>query len=55
MSDIFEFSWRYQIPARVTLPPAGALGIAAIIRYVRRRKNTRSAAQREQRVTARTG
>ncbi|HEY1639204.1 MAG TPA: hypothetical protein VGG35_00825, partial [Streptosporangiaceae bacterium] len=50
MSDIFEFSWRYQIPALVTLPPAGALGIAAIIRYARRRKITRSAAaaQREQ-------
>jgi hypothetical protein len=57
MSDVFEFSWRYQIPALVTLPPAGALGIAAIIRYARRRKITRSAAaaQREQRVTARTG
>jgi membrane protein implicated in regulation of membrane protease activity len=57
MSDIFEFSWRYQVPALVTLPPAGALGIAVIIRYARRRKSTRSAAaaQREQRVTARTG
>ncbi len=27
VSDIFEFSWRYQLPALVTLPPAGALGI----------------------------
>jgi hypothetical protein len=26
-SDLFEFSWRYQLPALVTLPPAGALGI----------------------------
>jgi hypothetical protein len=29
-SDAFEFSWRYQLPALVTLPPAGALGIVAI-------------------------
>ncbi len=31
VSDLFEFTWRYQIPALVTLPPAGALGLAAII------------------------
>ncbi len=31
VSDIFEFSWRYQLPALVTLPPAGALGIAALM------------------------
>jgi hypothetical protein len=30
MSDLFEFSWRYQLPALVTLIPAGALGLAAI-------------------------
>jgi len=30
-SDLFEFTWRYQIPAMVTLPPAGALGIGALI------------------------
>jgi hypothetical protein len=30
-SDIPEFSWRYQLPALVTLPPAGALGIAVIV------------------------
>ncbi len=28
-SDVFEFSWRYQLPALVTLVPAGALGITA--------------------------
>ncbi len=27
--DFFEFSWRYQLPALVTLPAAGVLGIAA--------------------------
>ncbi len=32
-SDAFEFSWRYQLPALVTLPPAGALGIVAIAGY----------------------
>jgi hypothetical protein len=37
-SDWFEFSWRYQLPALVTLIPAGALGIAVIIRSVRERK-----------------
>jgi hypothetical protein len=30
VSDAFEFSWRYQLPALVTLVPAGALGIAVI-------------------------
>ena len=38
-SDIFKFSWRYQLPALVTLPPAGALGIAVIMGEVKRRKN----------------
>jgi hypothetical protein len=30
-SDLPEFSWRYQLPALVTLAPAGALGIGVII------------------------
>jgi hypothetical protein len=29
-SDLFVFSWRYQVPAVVTLVPAGVLGISAI-------------------------
>ncbi|MGH3275274.1 MAG: hypothetical protein ACRDNZ_13245, partial [Streptosporangiaceae bacterium] len=37
MSDLFEFSWRYQLPSLVTLPPAGALGIAAMLRYAHSR------------------
>jgi len=37
-SDLFEFSWRYQLPALVTLPPAGALGITVIIGYVASRR-----------------
>jgi hypothetical protein len=34
VSDLFEFSWRYQLPAVVTLVPAGALGIAVLARVV---------------------
>ena len=34
-SDAFEFSWRYQLPALVLMPPAGVLGIAAIAARVR--------------------
>jgi hypothetical protein len=39
-SDVFQFSWRYQLPALVTLPPAGALGLTVIAGYfaARRRK-----------------
>jgi hypothetical protein len=32
VSDLFEFSWRYQLPAVVLLPLAGALGVTALIR-----------------------
>jgi hypothetical protein len=39
VSDLFEFSWRYQLPALVTLPPAGALGISVIIRSIRARRS----------------
>jgi hypothetical protein len=38
VADLFEFSWRYQQPALVTLPPAGALGIALLIGYIRGRR-----------------
>ncbi len=34
-ADLYEFSWRYQLPALVTLPVAGALGATAVIRYLR--------------------
>ena len=37
VSDLFEFSWRYQLPALVTIVPAGALGISIIIGSVRSR------------------
>ena len=35
VSDLFEFSWRYQLPALVTLVPAGALGITVLARLAR--------------------
>lgn len=34
-ADIFEFSWRYQLPALVTLPIGGAYGIAALLGFGR--------------------
>jgi len=37
-ADLYEFSWRYQLPALVTLPVAGALGATAIARLVRHRR-----------------
>jgi hypothetical protein len=36
-ADLYEFSWRYQLPALITLPIAGALGATAVVRYVRAR------------------
>ena len=37
-ADLYEFSWRYQLPALVTLPIAGAFGATAIARQVRNRR-----------------
>jgi hypothetical protein len=31
-ADLYEFSWRYQLPALVTLPLAGALGASVFLR-----------------------
>jgi hypothetical protein len=33
ISDAFEFTWRYQLPALVTLPPAAALGLTALFTH----------------------
>jgi len=43
-ADLYEFSWRYQLPALVTLPIAGALGATAIARQVRNRRQSQAAA-----------
>ncbi len=34
-SDAYEFSWRYQLPALILLPPAGILGAAAVTTAIR--------------------
>lgn len=44
VSDLFQFSWRYQLPALVTLVPGGALGLAGTIRFFLTRRELRSAA-----------
>jgi hypothetical protein len=36
--DVFEYSWRYELPAVVTLPPAGVLGICALLSYRKARQ-----------------
>jgi Glycosyl transferase family 2 len=32
LADVFEFSWRYQLPGYVLLPAAAVLGLAALVR-----------------------
>jgi hypothetical protein len=43
LADVFEFTWRYQLPAVVTLPPAGALGLTVILGSLRTRRGSRRA------------
>ena len=38
-ADLYEFSWRYQLPALVTLPIAGAFGVTALVRMARERRH----------------
>ena len=38
VSDVLEFSWRYQLPALITLPPAGAPGCMVIAGRFRSRR-----------------
>jgi len=33
--DVFEFSWRYELPAVIVLPMAGVLGFSALLSYRR--------------------
>jgi len=42
--DLVEFSWRYQLPAVITLPPAGVLAVSALLAL--RRNGTGPAARR---------
>ena len=46
MSDAFQFSWRYQLPALVTLPPAGVLGLTIAGSYLFSRPRATGDAQR---------
>ena len=43
VADLYVFSWRYQLPALVTLPCAGVLGAAAVADQVRQRRAARAA------------
>jgi hypothetical protein len=45
MSDAFQFSWRYQLPALVTLPPAGVLGLTIAGSYLFSRPRATGGAQ----------
>lgn len=44
VADVYVFSWRYQLMALVTLPPAGVLGFAALTDLFRRRRSSGPAA-----------
>jgi hypothetical protein len=46
-SDLYEFSWRYQLPALVTLPLAGVLGGTLIAGRLRARRNRTPARHRQ--------
>ena len=46
MSDAFQFSWRYQLPALVTLPPAGVLGLTIAGSYLFSRPRAAGDAER---------
>ena len=43
-ADLYEFSWRYQLPALITLPIAGAFGATALVRRIRARRQPPPAA-----------
>ena len=45
-ADLYEFSWRYQLPALVTLPVAGAFGVTALVGYFQARARRSGAAVR---------
>ena len=41
--DVYEFSWRYELPAVITLVPAGLLGIGALVSMRKGQKKPRDA------------
>ncbi len=55
-SDAFEFSWRYQLPAVVMLPLAGALGLTALaVRFTAARSATGGTGRRTRPAPAKSG
>ena len=54
-SDAYEFSWRYQLPAVVMLPVAGALGLTALAGRIKRAKASSAALTAAQTSTGGTG
>ena len=54
-SDAYEFSWRYQLPAVVMLPVAGALGLTALAGRIKRTGASAEALTAVQTSTAGTG
>jgi len=42
-ADLYEFSWRYQLPALVTLPVAAAFGVTALAGFFRARRQGQAA------------
>jgi len=56
-SDAYEFSWRYQLPAVVMVPVAGALGLTALAAQVghRRERTSKAALTAAQSATGGTG
>jgi len=51
-SDAFEFSWRYQLPAVILLPLAGALGFTAVAARITAARNSQAAGKAPVRPTA---
>jgi hypothetical protein len=54
-SDAYEFSWRYQLPAVVMLPVAGALGLTALADRIKRARASTAARTAVQTSTGGTG
>jgi hypothetical protein len=43
--DVYEFSWRYELPAVVVLVPAGVLGLSVLWTWRRERKQPAAGAE----------
>jgi hypothetical protein len=41
-ADLYEFSWRYQLPALITLPVAAAFGVVTVTRHIQARRSARA-------------